>query len=335
MKKYNIKDYIGNCRSIDDFIDLVIIGEGTYGKVYKGKDKETNEVIALKKINKEMNTEGFPLTSLREIKILSYTKHKNIIKLREISVGLQNSIYLVMDYCSYDLLKLLNKLKKSNQVLKNEEIKHIVIQILQGVYYLHSKNIIHRDLKLSNILIDRCSVIKICDFGLAREIDSTKVEQVITKNKYTSKVATLWYRSPEILLNMGYSFESDVWSFGCIMAELLLNGNPLLPGKNEMCQLELICELIGYPEISDYPNLFDSNSNFMSKTIYDKLLKYKGQTPLINTKIKSINEKLSSLIKKILVWNPNKRISLAECLLDDYFIDYPLPKHVDFANYSL
>ncbi len=205
------------------------IGSGTYGVVYKGVNKLTNEIIAIKKIRIEMESEGVPSTALREISILRELKHRNIVELKDV-VCSENKLYLLFEYLEIDLRKYLESLMENNEELEPEFVKSFIFQILEGVAYCHSKKIIHRDLKPQNLLLDHSGRIKIADFGLARAFS-------IPIRPYTKEVLTLWYRAPEILLGcVEYSTPVDIWSVGCIFAELILK-KPLFQGDYDLDQL--------------------------------------------------------------------------------------------------
>jgi cyclin-dependent kinase 1 len=210
------------------------IGSGTYGIVYKGINKETNEVIAIKKIKIELESEGVPSTALREISILRELRHPNIVELKDV-VCAEKKLYLLFEYLDIDLRKYLECFN-DDEMLNPDIIKSFLFQILEGVAYCHSKKIIHRDLKPQNLLLDQYGKIKIADFGLARAFS-------IPIRPYTKEVLTLWYRAPEILLgSVEYSTPVDIWSVGCIFAELCLK-RPLFQGDYEMDQLFKIFRL--------------------------------------------------------------------------------------------
>ena len=204
------------------------IGSGAYGVVYKGINKETNEVIAIKRIKTELESEGVPSTALREISILRELKHPNIVELKDV-VCAENKLYLLFEYLDIDLKKYLESLNE-NVMLEPERIKSFLFQILEAIAYCHSKKIIHRDVKPQNLLLDQYGKIKLADFGLARAFS-------IPIRPYTKEVLTLWYRAPEILLgSVEYSTPVDIWSIGCIFAELYLK-RPLFQGEYEMDQV--------------------------------------------------------------------------------------------------
>ncbi|XP_026663363.1 cyclin-dependent kinase G-2 isoform X2 [Phoenix dactylifera] len=232
------------CRSVDEFERLNKIDEGTYGVVYRAKDKKTSEVVALKKVKMEKEREGFPLTSLREINILLSFHHSSVVDVKEVVVGSSlDSIFMVMEYMEHDLKGLMETMK---QPFSQSEVKCLMLQLLEGVKYLHDNWVLHRDLKTSNLLLNNRGELKICDFGLSRQYGSPL-------KPYTHLVVTLWYRAPELLLGAKeYSTAIDMWSLGCIMAELLAK-EPLFNGKTEFDQLDKIFRTLGTPNEKIWP----------------------------------------------------------------------------------
>lgn len=220
------------CRSVEEFECLNKIEEGAYGVVYRAKDKKSNEVVALKRLKMEKEREGFPITSIREVDTLLKSQHVNVVTVREIVVGSNmDKIYMVMDFVEHDLKSLMQHSMKKN--FQMSEVKCLMKQMLSGIAHLHDNWIIHRDLKTSNLLLSHNGVMKIADFGLAREYGSPLRE-------YTPVVVTLWYRCPELLLGCKkYSTAVDMWSVGTIFGELMLL-KALFPGKNEKDQLDKI-----------------------------------------------------------------------------------------------
>jgi len=233
------------CRSVDCYERICRIDEGTYGVVYRAKEKSTGEVVALKKIKMEKEKEGFPLTSIREINILLSFHHRSVVDVKEVVVGNSlDSVFMVMEYMEHDLKGLMQRMKNP---FSTAEAKCVMKQLLEGTAYLHSNWVLHRDLKTSNLLINNKGEVKICDFGLARQYgDPIK--------PYTHMVVTLWYRPPELLLGARkYSTAVDMWSLGCIMAEVL-NREPLLPGRTEIEQIDKIFKLLGTPNETIWPS---------------------------------------------------------------------------------
>lgn len=181
----------------------------------------TRKIVALKKVLMENEKEGFPITALREIKILQLLKHENVVNLIEICRTKANSakykatFYLVFDFCEHDLAGLLSNV---NVKFSMGEIKKVMQQLLNGLFFIHSQKILHRDMKAANILITKNGVLKLADFGLARAISTSKAGHA---NRYTNRVVTLWYRPPELLLGeRNYGSPVDLWGAGCIMAEV-------------------------------------------------------------------------------------------------------------------
>ena len=173
-----------SCRSVCEFEMIKKINEGTYGVVYKARDKKTGEIVALKKVKMNLDRDGFPLSSLREINILLSFNHPSIVDVKEVVVDNYDGTFMVMEYMEHDL-KGLMEVKK--QPFSIGEIKSLMLQLLEGVKYLHDNWVLHRDLKTSNILLNNKGELKICDFGLSRQFGSPL-------KPYTPVVVTLWYR---------------------------------------------------------------------------------------------------------------------------------------------
>lgn len=254
LESMTAKDW--GVRCVDTFEMVAQIGEGTYGQVYKAKDKATTEMVALKKVRLENEKEGFPITAVREIKILRQLNHRNIVNLKEIVTDKQDaldfrkdkgSFYLVFEYMDHDLMGLL----ESGLVDFNEQNNaSIMKQLLDGLNYCHKKNFLHRDIKCSNILMNNKGQVKLADFGLARLYNAEDKQR-----PYTNKVITLWYRPPELLLGEErYGPAIDVWSCGCILGELFLK-KPVFQANVEMMQLELISRLCGTPCPAVWPTV--------------------------------------------------------------------------------
>ncbi|XP_013865816.1 cyclin-dependent kinase 11B isoform X3 [Austrofundulus limnaeus] len=298
------------CRSVEEFQCLNRIEEGTYGVVYRAKDKKTDEIVALKRLKMEKEKEGFPITSLREINTILKAQHPNIVTVREIVVGSNmDKIYIVMNYVEHDLKSLMETMK---QPFLPGEVKTLMIQLLRGVRHLHDNWILHRDLKTSNLLLSHKGILKIGDFGLAREYGSPL-------KPYTPVVVTLWYRSPELLLGAKeYSTAVDMWSVGCIFGELLTQ-KPLFPGKSEIDQINKIFKDLGSANEKIWPG-------------YNELPAVKKMTfteyPYNNLR-KRFGALLSNqgfdLMNKFLTYCPSKRISADDALKHEYFRETPLP----------
>ncbi|XP_066599865.1 cyclin-dependent kinase 11A-like [Prorops nasuta] len=304
---------IQGCRSVEEFQCLNRIAEGTYGVVYRARDKRTEEIVALKRLKMEKEKEGFPITSLREINTLLKAQHPNIVTVREIVVGSNmDKIFIVMDYVEHDLKSLIETMQQKKQVFIPGEIKCLVHQLLRAVAHLHDNWILHRDLKTSNLLLSHRGVLKVGDFGLAREYGSPL-------RQYTPIVVTLWYRAPELLLgDKEYSTPVDIWSVGCIYAELL-RMEALFPGKSEIDQLHRIFKEMGTPSERVWPG-------------YSKLPMVQ-KIPFAHYPVNNLRQRftLSStdlgveLLNKFLTYDPHQRITAEEALQHPYFSEAPLP----------
>ncbi|KAK7319065.1 hypothetical protein RJT34_03777 [Clitoria ternatea] len=309
------------CRSVDEFERLNKIDEGTYGVVYRARDKKTGEIVALKKVKMEKEKEGFPLTSLREINILLSFHHPSIVDVKEVVVGSSlDSIFMVMEYMEHDLKGLMEAMK---QPFSQSEVKCLMIQLLEGVKYLHDNWVLHRDLKTSNLLLNNRGELKICDFGLARQYGSPL-------KPYTHLVVTLWYRAPELLLgSKQYSTAIDMWSLGCIMAELL-SKEPLFNGKTEFDQLDKIFRILGTPNETIWPGfskLPGVKVNFV-KHQYNLLRKKFPATSFTGSPV--LSDSGFDLLNKLLTYDPEKRITAEAALNHEWFREVPLPKSKEF-----
>lgn len=309
------------CRSVDEFERLNKIDEGTYGVVYRARDKKTGEIVALKKVKMEKEREGFPLTSLREINILLSFHHPSIVDVKEVVVGSSlDSIFMVMEYMEHDLKALMETMK---QPFSQSEVKCLMLQLLEGIKYLHDNWVLHRDLKTSNLLLNNRGELKICDFGLARQYGSPL-------KPYTHLVVTLWYRAPELLLGAKqYSTAIDVWSLGCIMAELL-SKEPLFNGKTEFDQLDKIFKILGTPNETIWPGyskLPGVKVNFV-KHQYNLLRKKFPATSFTGSPV--LSDSGFDLLNRLLTYDPERRITAEDALNHEWFREVPLPKSKEF-----
>ncbi|KAK6177605.1 hypothetical protein SNE40_015672 [Patella caerulea] len=301
---------IQGCRSVEEFRCLNRIEEGTYGVVYRAKDKKNDEIVALKRLKMEKEKEGFPITSLREINTLLKAQHPNIVTVREIVVGSNmDKIYIVMDYVEHDLKSLMEVMTSPFSV---GETKTLMKQLIRAVAHLHDNWILHRDLKTSNLLFSHKGVLKVGDFGLAREYGSPL-------KQYTPIVVTLWYRAPELLLGCKeYSTAIDLWSVGCIFAEFLTK-KALWPGKSEIDELNRIFKDLGTPGEKIWPGVGELPG--MKKCTFTD---YPYNT--IRNKFGSYLSDLGfDLLNRFLTYSPNRRISAEEALNHTYFTESPLP----------
>jgi serine/threonine protein kinase len=300
-----------------EIIDAV--GQGAYGIVVAARDKTVQKkeksYIAIKKIEKAFEHKIFTKRTLRELKILRLLKHENVIGIKTILLPKSreefDDIYLCQELMETDLAGIV----KSPQPLSDEHIQFFVYQIFRGLKYMHSAGIIHRDLKPRNLLVNSNCDLKICDFGLSRTVDSTK-----ESGNMTDYVATRWYRPPELLLETkDYGPAVDMWSVGCILAELLRR-KPFLPGTETKHQLELIFDVFGTPAEED-----------IALIPKPRLRKFLRSLPVKKPKALDIllpkaNPLAIDLLKKIMVFNPQKRITVEEALKHPYLQDLHYPE---------
>ena len=288
------------------------LGKGTYGTVYKAKKKGCDKYFAIKKIKNELDNEGIPSTALREIAILKKMKYPNVVNVEGIAFN-NHHIELCLEYCRYDLKKLIDNKKHDSSFYNVKFVKNMMYQLLKGVEHLHSHKILHRDLKPQNILVDDNGwIVKLADFGLSRVYS-------IPIRPYTKEVLTLWYRSPEMMLGINnYAIGLDIWSIGCIFAELYL-GKPLFMGDSEIDLLFKVMQVYGtfneltLPGYKAFP-YFDQDFPYWQGMGLKNYLKQRhGVIP--------IDDVAYDLMEKMLAIDPCKRITCKEALNHPYFQD--------------
>ncbi|XP_015255474.1 PREDICTED: mitogen-activated protein kinase 1-like [Cyprinodon variegatus] len=283
-------------------------------------DNWTQRRVAIKKIS-PFEHQTYCQRTLREIKILLRFKHENIIGINDIirAQQLENmrDVYIVQTLMETDLYKLLK-----TQRLSNDHVCYFLYQILRGLKYIHSANVLHRDLKPSNLLINTTCDLKICDFGLARIADPVHDHTGFL----TEYVATRWYRAPEIMLNSkGYSKSIDIWSVGCILAEMLTN-KPIFPGKHYLDQLNHILGILGSPTQEDLNCIINVKArNYLLS------LPHKPRLPW-DTLFPKADPKALDLLHRMLTFNPNNRITVEEALAHPYLEQYYDPTDEPIAD---
>ncbi|PIC45381.1 hypothetical protein B9Z55_005419 [Caenorhabditis nigoni] len=304
------------CRNIDEYECVNRVDEGTFGVVYRGKDKRTDEIVALKRLKMEKEREGFPITALREINmLLKAGNHPNIVNVKEILLGSNmDKIYMAMEFVEHDMKSLLDTMSRRNKRFSIGEQKTLMRQLLSGIEHMHKLWILHRDLKTSNLLMSHTGVLKIADFGLAREYGDPL-------RKFTSIVVTLWYRSPELLLGTRlYSTPVDMWSIGCIMAEFILL-KPLFPGRGETEQIKKIFMELGTPTESIWPGVTELEgwkTLTFEKYPYNQLRKRFLAGRLLN-------DTGFKLLNGLLTLDPKNRVSATKALDHEWFEEEPHP----------
>ncbi|OQV03319.1 Protein kinase domain-containing protein [Cladophialophora immunda] len=306
----------GPCGHVDQFEMLNKIEEGSYGVVARARRKTSGEIVALKRLKMDHTNDGFPVTGLREIQTLMACRDANVVKLLEVVVGDSlKDVCLVMEFLEHDLKTLLDEMAEP---FLPSETKTLMLQIVSGVEYLHRNWILHRDLKTSNLLLNNRGEVKLADFGMARYTSNPPP-------KLTQLVVTLWYRAPELLLGAEeYDFEVDIWSLGCIFAELLTK-EPLFQGHNELDQLSKMFSLLGTPTREAWPG-FRSLPN--TRALHPLLSSPKSATrsSLTASKFPYLTSAGLRLLSSLLSLNPASRPRAAEILNHPYFREDPRPK---------
>ncbi|KAJ0231551.1 Protein kinase superfamily protein [Hirschfeldia incana] len=297
-------------RSADSFQKLEMIGQGTYSNVYRARDLKTNRIVALKKVRfAKMDPESVRFMS-REIIILRRLNHPNVIKLEGIIVSKgSGSMYLVFEYMDHDLTGLAST---PGINFSQSQIKCYVKQLLLGLEHCHSCGVLHRDIKGSNLLLDRDNNLKIGDFGLSTFHQRRKQQPL------TSRVVTLWYRPPDLLLGAtDYGVAVDLWSTGCILAELF-TGKPFLPGRTEVEQMHKIFKLCGSPSEEYW-----RRSRLRHAAIFKPQQQYKRC--LVETYKDLIPPSALALLEVLLAVEPEARGTTSSALQSEFFTTMPFP----------
>ena len=291
---------------------IKIIGDGTYGQVYEGINKETNKKVAIKKLKNKMSSwEDCILQN--EVRFLRKLNHENIVKLLEVIREQNSDVSYIFEYCDCNLFQFIENHRKQKMFISEMKIRNIIYQIVCGVKYLHSCNIMHRDLKPENILmIINNNLIKIADFGTAKEIPEYK------NNSLTDYVCTRWYRAPECTLkSTNYNEKIDVWAIGCIMAELYTL-KPLFPGIDEFDQLNKILKIVGTPEYNEWPEGYA-----LVQKLNIRLPNYNKSN--LKQYVFNANDDAIDFLEFIFQLNPDKRPSCSELLKHPYFTEVQRP----------
>ncbi|KAH8702645.1 putative cyclin-dependent protein kinase Sgv1 [Talaromyces proteolyticus] len=314
------------CSNIREFEFLGKLGEGTFGEVYKARCKRQGSIFALKKILMHNEKDGFPITALREIKLLKMLSHPNILRLQEMAVEKSKgegrkkpSMYMVMPYMEHDLSGLLENPSVS---FTEPQIKCYMLQLLEGVRYLHDSGILHRDMKAANLLISNRGILQVADFGLARLYDEPPPQAGKgggeAKRDYTPLVVTRWYRPPELLLQLRrYTTAIDMWGIGCVFGEMF-KGRPILAGNSDLNQAHLVFGLVGSPTEETMPGWSslpgcDGFKDFGHKPGNLSQV-FREQGPLV-----------VSLLSEFLKLDWRRRITAVDALKHPYFSSPPLP----------
>ncbi|KXN68118.1 MAP kinase 1 [Conidiobolus coronatus NRRL 28638] len=305
---------------VGDQYDLInLIGEGAYGTVCAATYRPTGTKVAIKKIS-PFDHSMFCLRTLREIKLLKFFHHENIISILDIvrpsSLDTFTEVYLIQELMETDLHRVIK-----TQDLSDDHCQYFIYQTLRALKYMHSANILHRDLKPSNLLLNANCDLKVCDFGLARSTNLSE-EHASFMTEY---VATRWYRAPEIMLTFKeYTKAIDVWSVGCILAEML-SAKPLFPGRDYHHQLSLILDVLGTPSMDDFYAIGSKRARD-----YIRGLPFKRKIPF-NTLFPNASPLAIDMLEKLLAFNPRKRITCEEALKHPYLEQYHDPEDEPIA----
>ncbi|CAL9687973.1 unnamed protein product [Knipowitschia caucasica] len=281
------------------YTNIKQLGDGTYGSVILGRSLETGELVAIKKMKRKFYS-WEECMNLREVKSLKKLNHANVIKLKEV-IRENDHLYFIFEYMKENLYQLM---KDRTRLFPESAVRNIMFQILQGLAFIHKHGFFHRDMKPENLLCMGPELVKIADFGLAREIRS--------RPPYTDYVSTRWYRAPEVLLrSTSYSSPIDQWAVGCIMAELYTL-RPLFPGSSEVDTIFKICQVLGTPKKNDWPEgyLLANGMNFRWPQCVPSSLK---------TLIPNASPEAIHLMTDFLQWDPKKRPASAQALRYSYF----------------
>ncbi|XP_034717936.1 serine/threonine-protein kinase MAK isoform X1 [Etheostoma cragini] len=276
------------------------LGDGTYGSVLMGRSNESGELVAIKRMKRKFYS-WEECMNLREVKSLKKLNHANVVKLKEV-IRENDHLYFVFEYMKENLYQLMKD--RENKMFSENEIRNILFQVISGLAFVHKHGFFHRDMKPENLLCMGPELVKIADFGLAREIRS--------KPPYTDYVSTRWYRAPEVLLRSStYSSPIDLWAVGCIMAELYTL-RPLFPGNSEVDEIFKICQVLGTVKKTDWSEGYQlaSAMNFRFPQCVPTHLK---------TLIPNASNEAIALMKDMLQWDPKKRPTAVQALRYPYF----------------
>jgi cyclin-dependent kinase len=296
------------------------VGEGTFGVVYKAKDRQTGELVALKRMRLEAEEEGIPCTAIREISLLKELRHDNVVRLHDV-VHSDRKLTLVFEFLDLDLQKYMESV---GGALDGATVQHFMRQLLLGIEYCHYRMVLHRDLKPQNLLISKDRVLKLADFGLGRAFE-------IPVHRMTHDVVTLWYRPPDVLLgSTKYGCNIDIWSAGCIFAEMAA-GKPLFAARTDAHQLAKIFAVLGYPTQAEWPSMMDC-PNVANMLAMEELqaLVHAPCRAREHLEERGIAQILGAhgvdLLLSLLRYEPNRRLSASDALAHPYFQERFAPR---------
>ncbi|KEF61753.1 CMGC/CDK protein kinase [Exophiala aquamarina CBS 119918] len=313
------------CSRIIDYEYLGKLGEGTFGEVSKARSKKKGHLVAMKKILMHNEKDGFPITALREIKLLKQLDHINVLKLEEMAVerpknaSKKPSMFMVTPYMDHDLSGLL---ENPDVRFTEPQRKCYMKQLLEGCAYLHENRILHRDMKAANLLINNRGILQIADFGLARPYDDAPPRPGHgggeATREYTTLVVTRWYRPPELLLQLRkYTTAIDLWGVGCVFGEMYKE-KPILAGNSDVNQAHLIFDLVGSPTDESMPG-------WRSLPGCEGVKDFGTKSPSIKRVFSELSPTALSLLTELLTLDWRKRINAIDALQHPYFHTEPYP----------
>ncbi|KAF2474169.1 Pkinase-domain-containing protein [Lindgomyces ingoldianus] len=314
------------CSKIGDYRIMQKLGEGTFGEVHKAQHNRTSQIVALKKILMHNEKDGFPITALREIKLLKMLSHHNVLKLEEMAIerpkgeGRKRAIlYMVTPYMDHDLSGLLDNPDVS---FTEGQIKCYMLQLFKGLRYLHDNHILHRDMKAANLLINNRGRLQIADFGLARHYDEPVPQRGRgngeARRDYTTLVVTRWYRPPELLLQLRrYTPAIDMWGAGCVFGEMFKR-KPILAGTSDLNQAQIIFELVGSPTDESMPG-------WRQLPGYDGVKNFGTCPGNLSETFRDLTPSGRYLLKQLLMLDWTKRINAIDAIDHPYFKEDPKP----------
>lgn len=314
--------------SILDYEVISKLGEGTFGEVHKAQSRKTRKTVALKKILMHNEKDGFPITALREIKLMKLLAHENILELEDMAIERPQSkgkekpkaiIYMVTPYMDHDLSGLLENPRVD---FSQAQIKCYLLQLLEGIKYLHNQHMLHRDIKAANLLINNRGLLQIADFGLARHYDEPVPQPGRgcgeARRDYTSLVVTRWYRPPELLLQLRrYTPAVDMWGIGCVFGEMFKR-SPILMGKTDLNQAQIIFDLVGSPNDQTMPGWSELPG-------CEGTNKWTERPGKLAQEFAVMGSQGVDLMSKLMMLNWRKRINAIDAQAHPYFKTPPLP----------
>ncbi|KAF2203423.1 Pkinase-domain-containing protein [Delitschia confertaspora ATCC 74209] len=314
------------CSKIGEYEMICKLGEGTFGEVHKARQVRTGNIVALKKILMHNEKDGFPITALREIKLLKMLCHENVLKLEEMAVerpkgeGRKRGIlYMVTPYMDHDLSGLLDN---QDVHFSEPQIKCYMLQLFKGLRYLHDNHILHRDMKAANLLINNRGRLQIADFGLARHYEEPVPQRGRgngeAKRDYTSLVVTRWYRPPELLLQLRrYTPAIDMWGAGCVFGEMFKR-KPILAGTSDLNQAHIIFDLVGSPNDENMPG-------WNQLPGCEGVRSFPPRKGNLAQTFKELGPGAISLLSDLLMLDWRKRINAIDAIDHPYFKQDPKP----------